>query len=68
MVLIQINPKDNIAPKDPSAAGSLALCNCLNKLLECIDSEANASHQAEDGEVELVIPKTRTIGLKMLGD
>ncbi|KAG5734159.1 hypothetical protein E4T56_gene1233 [Termitomyces sp. T112] len=66
-VLIQFDLKDGNAPKDFSAAGSSALCNHLNKLLDCTNLKTATTHQVKDGEVDYIMLTTCAIGLKTLG-
>ncbi|KAG5348011.1 hypothetical protein C0989_011172, partial [Termitomyces sp. Mn162] len=48
------------------ATGSSKLRNDLNKILKRLDERDMALHKGEDGETEMVAPRTHAIGLKNL--
>ncbi|KNZ72329.1 hypothetical protein J132_04019 [Termitomyces sp. J132] len=65
-VLIEFDPNDTEAPSDFMATGSSKLRNDLNKILKRLDERDMALRKGEDGETEMVAPRTHVIGLKNL--
>ncbi|KAG5350178.1 hypothetical protein C0989_012376 [Termitomyces sp. Mn162] len=65
-VLIKFNPIDNSTPTDPSVTSTSKLQDTLNKTLKTLNNKQTSLNQGKDGEIEVTMPMTHAIGLKII--
>ncbi|KAG5349330.1 hypothetical protein C0989_004596, partial [Termitomyces sp. Mn162] len=65
-ILVQFNSRDDMVPKDLSMTSTSKLHDKLNKLLVCLNEKVSMLVEAKDGEVESIMPKTHTVGMKLV--
>ncbi|KAG5350428.1 hypothetical protein C0989_011102 [Termitomyces sp. Mn162] len=64
--LSQIQQRDSSAPEVLLATRMANLCNKLDKSLKSLNKEAMVLRVAKDGEMKINMPRTHTIGLKLI--